>query len=165
MLLLAMIFLLLLAMIASTVTRTSILEFQMAGNDQFREEAFQKAQAIASALAEDEDNFPVAGSVGSRICEPTDPDPNSVCNFTTLAVDGETRAVPAGVDVSFHIERQGPLFIESLPFRQREGDASSAQAFDAAVFETVVEVDGSDARLGRASVVEGIVRRVAASAQ
>ena len=49
---LAMIFLLLLAIISGTVIRTSILEFQMAGNDQFREEAFQRAEAIAANLSE-----------------------------------------------------------------------------------------------------------------
>lgn len=163
-LLLAMVFLLLLAMIASAATRTSTLEFRMAGNDQFREEAFQKAQAVATALAEDESHFPLTGAVGSRVCEPTDPDPESLCHSRVLAVDGAARAAPPGVTVSFYIERLGPLLVDDLPFRQSEGGASSARAFDAALFETVVEVNGSGAGLGRAQVVEGVARRVPAPA-
>ena len=52
-LLLAMVFLLLMAIVAGTVMQTSVLEFFMAGNDLFRVEAFQQAQAITSEIGDD----------------------------------------------------------------------------------------------------------------
>lgn len=157
---LAMIFLLLLAIISGTVIRTSILEFQMAGNDQFREEAFQKAQAIAANLSEDIDNFPVTGEVGYTLC-----DPASTCDDATLAPDPNVVSVPTGVNVNYRIERQGPLLLESLPFRQSDTEASSSQVFDAAIFEASATVEGRAARLGSAQVVQGMAVRVASSNQ
>jgi len=50
-LLLAMVFMLMLAVIAGSVMQTGVLEFHMAGNDQFQEEAFQRAQAIVGCRA------------------------------------------------------------------------------------------------------------------
>lgn len=162
-LLLSMIFLLLLAMIAGTVMHTSVLEFRMAGNDQFREEAFQKAQAIATALSEDTDNFPVTGGVGYTICQAGDGD--AACDVSSIVVDATVAAVPAGTTLVYRVERQGPMIMESLPFRQSQSNASSSLAFDAALFEANVSVDGSSARLGRAGVAQGVARLVASSAQ
>jgi Tfp pilus assembly protein PilX len=157
---LAMIFLLLLAIISGTVIRTSILEFQMAGNDQFREEAFQRAEAIAANLSEDIDNFPVTGEVGYTLC-----DSASSCDDNNLVPDANVADVPTGVNVNYRIQRQGPLLIESLPFRQADTGASSSQVFDAAIFEASATVDGRSARLGSAQVVQGIAVRVASSNQ
>lgn len=157
-LLLAMVFLLLLAIISGSVVRTSVLELRMAGNDQFREEAFQKAQAIAAALSGRMANFRVTGGVGYTLCPA-----GGGCDSETLAVAAATEAVPAGVDVSYRIRRQGPLVVRTLPFRQAQGSASSSQVFDAAIFETSVSVDGGAVRLGSAEVVRGIAVRVASS--
>ncbi|QIB66350.1 PilX N-terminal domain-containing pilus assembly protein [Kineobactrum salinum] len=159
-LLLAMVFLLLLAIISSSVVRTSVLEFRMAGNDQFREEALQKAQAIAAALAEDPANFRLTGGVGYTRCRA-----GGGCESETLAVAAATEAVPAGVDVSYRIRRQAPLVVKSLPFRQAESNASSSQVFDAAIFEVGVTVDGSAVRLGSAEVLQGIAVRIASAAR
>jgi Tfp pilus assembly protein PilX len=67
-LLLALVFMLLLAMIAATVMQTAILQLRMAGNDQFLEEAFHKAQAIATELSLSPDNFSLEGGVGYTNC-------------------------------------------------------------------------------------------------
>jgi Tfp pilus assembly protein PilX len=157
-LILAMIFLVLLALIAGTVMQTSIQEFQMAGNAQFREEAFQRAQAIAEEISEDLDNFPVTGDVGYKICA-------TGCNGTNFIQALTTATVPTGVNVDYQVERQGPRFIESLPFRQSQAEVSSSPAFDAALFEVSVSIDGSAARLGSAEVVQGVAIRVASSSQ
>jgi hypothetical protein len=162
-LLLAMIFLLLLAMIAGTTMHTSILEFRMAGNDQFREEAFQKAQAVATALSQNAANFPVTGGVGYTICKAGDSD--AACNISSINVPAAVAAVPAGVTVEYRVQRQGPMIMESLPFRQSQSEVSSSLAFDAALFEAAVAVDGSAVRLGRAEVAQGVARLVASSAQ
>jgi hypothetical protein len=159
-LLLAMIFLLLLSIVAGTVLQTSMLEFQMAGNDQFREEAFQQAQAMASEIAEDLDNFPVTGGIGYKVCKVG-------CNGTNFleVIDSAVPAEAHGASVDYYVKRQGPLFIESLPFRQSQSQASSSPAFDAAIFEIRVAVDGSSVKLGSASVVQGVAVRVASSGQ
>jgi type II secretory pathway pseudopilin PulG len=163
-LLLAMIFLLLLAMVAGTVMQTSILESRMAGNEQFREEAFQRAQAVASALSEDPSNFPVSGEVGYTICAGGDTYAECTSDLT-LTLSSEVTSSLVDSDVTYRVERQGPLFLETLPFRQREGATSSSLAFDAAIFEAQVEVDGSASRLGRAEVAQGVAILVASSVQ
>ena len=162
-LLLSMIFLLLLAMVAGTTMHTTTLEVRMAGNNQFREEAFQQAQAVATAIADDEDNFPVTGGVGYTLCGSGDTDAD--CDATTVDVDAAILAAPGGVDVSYRVERQGPAVIEGVPFRQAQNRASSSLAFDAAVFETAVAVDGSSVRLGSAEVAQGVARLVASGTQ
>jgi len=162
-LILAMLFMLLLAMVAGTVMQTGVQEFQMAGNNQFREEAFQRAQAIAEELSENLDNFPVTGGVGYTICTATDTDTD--CNGTNVLTVPGSATAPAGVVLNYQVERQAPLFVESLPFRQSESEVSSSPAFDAAIFEVAVNINGAPVRLGNAGVVQGVAIRVASSAQ
>ncbi len=170
-LILAMIFMLMVAIVAGTVTQTSILELFMAGNEQAREEAFQQAQGILTEVSGDIDNFPVAGEVGFTVCpssaecakaETTCPatcDSRFDTDPTTLAT------VPAGTVKSLTVVRRGPKIVESLPFRQAEDKVSGVSSFDAALFESSVEVDGSAVRLGSASVVQGMAVRIVASGQ
>ena len=155
-LLIAMIFLLLLAIIAGTVTQTSILEFFMAGNAQFREEAFQEAQAVVTEIAADIDNFPVVGQVGYTLCKTS----GTGCNTTLGPLTAN-----AGTKADYRVVRRGPLILESLPFRQGESQGSSSPNFDAVIFEIDVAIDGSDSKLGSAEVVQGMAVRVASSGQ
>jgi len=157
-LLLSMVFLLLLAIVAGTVMQTSILEFFMAGNAQFREEAFQQAQAIVTEISQDIDNFPVTGEVGYNICP-------SGCNAMFAITPTSLAAVPADSTVTYLSRRRGPEILESLPFRQTEDRVSTGPGFDAALFEVDVAIDGSAARLGSAQVVQGIAIRVVSSGQ
>ena len=160
---LAMIFLVLMAIVAGTVMKTSVQEFQMAGNAQFREEAFQRAQAITAEISTNRDNFPIFGTIGYTVCTATDTDPD--CNGTNFIQALDSATAPTGVDLNYQVVRQGPLFIEGLPFRQAQGRASSAPAFDTAIFEVSANVNGDAARLGSAQVVQGIAIRVASSSQ
>ena len=159
-LLLAMVFMLMLAVLAGTVMQTGILEFHMAGNDQFQEEAFQRAQAIASELSRDPDNFPVVGGVGYTLCSSEDNDPECDGNFPRIPVSA---VVPEGVELTYRVMRQGPHLLQSFPLRQAQAVASGSGIFDAAIFEVSVRVDGSSGRLGSAQVVQGIAVRLAAS--
>jgi hypothetical protein len=143
--------------------QTSILEFRMAGNDQFREEAFQKAQGIAAAISADQVNFPVSGGVGYVLCLDNTVTPG--CSKDLVALDPDIISVPPGVIVDFQVERQGPLLLENLPFRLAQGSTSSSLAYDAAIFETSVEVDGSAVSLGTAQVVQGVAIVIVSSAQ
>lgn len=154
-LLLTMVFLLLLGLIANTVINTSLLEFRMAGNDRFREQAFQQARGIANALAADIAHFPVTGGIGYTLCQQS-----AACDAPILALPAGAEAVESGVNLQYRIVRQGPLLSRRSPSRQAENDASSAVDFAAALFEIIVEIDGMDAGLGSARVVRGVAIRV-----
>ena len=65
-LIIALMFLLLLTLVATTGAETSTLQLQMAGNEQSRVEAQQQALAIIDAILDDSDNTPVVGGVGSK---------------------------------------------------------------------------------------------------
>jgi len=161
-LLLAMVFMLMLAVIAGSVMQTGVLEFHMAGNDQFQEEAFQRAQAIASELSRDPDNFSLAGGLGYTLCfsQVQNQDPDCDENSLSAPVSG---VAPEGVELTYRVIRQGPRLLQRFPLREAQGVASGSGLFDAAIFEVNVHVDGSGRRLGSARVVQGIAVRLAAS--
>lgn len=163
-LIVSLVFLLLLALVAATVMQTSISETQMAGNSQFREEAFQRVQAIAIAIAEDRDNFPTSGDVGYTVCN-TVATAITPCDETSITLDTDIVTHPTGVDLDYWVTREGPEILESPPFRESEGSASSVTSFDAAVFEAHASYDGGDARLGRAEVAQGVAIKIVASTQ
>ncbi len=161
-LLLAMVFLLLLATLSGAAMQTSIAEFQMAANGQFREQAFQRAQAIASAISSDEANFPRVASVGTLFCKVGDS--NADCSETRfVALDSVLEAAPPGVAVLYRVERMGPSLLPSLPIRLPQTAVSSALAYNAAIYEAQVRVDGGGVNLGVAEVVQGIALLVASS--
>jgi hypothetical protein len=159
-LLLAMVFMLMLAVIAGAVMQAGVMEFHMAGNDQFQEEAFQRAQAVASELSREPDNFSLAGGVGHTLCSPADNDPG--CDGNSLGVP-VSAVVPESVELTYRVIRQGPRLLQSFPIREAQGVASGSGISDAAIFEVSVHLDGSGRRLGSARVVQGIAVRLAAS--
>lgn len=161
-LLLAMVFLLILAILSATAMQTSIGEFQMAANSQFREQAFQRAQAIISAISSDEANFPEVAPVGSLFCKLGDSDAN--CSETRhINLGSALEDVPPGVAVFYRVERIGPSLLPSLPIRMPQTAVSSALAYNAAIYEAQVKVDGVDVKLGVAEVVQGIALLVAST--
>ena len=159
-LLLALVFMLMLALVAATVMQTAMLQLHMAGNDQFMEEALQQAQAIAAELSRHPENFYLEGGVGDTNCrvgiQTSDCD-RSLLPQSTLALTA------TGVTHDYRITRLDPLLRRGFPFRESEDRASSNDSFDAASFEISVDVDGSDKRLGSAHVVQGIAVRIPAS--
>ena len=161
-LLLALVFMLMLAMIAATVMQTAILQLRMAGNDQFLDEAFYKAQAIATELSLIPDNFTLEGGVGYTNC------PVGVqalnCDRSQLSVPASA-VVPTGVTLDYRVTRQDPLLWRGFPSRESQDTVSSSNSFDAAIFEIDVRIDGSGKRLGSTYVVQGIAVRVPAFRQ
>lgn len=158
-LLLAMVFLLLLSVLAATAMRSAVLAFQLAGNDQFREQALQQAQAVVAALAREPANFPLAGGVGYTLCAAGDA--HAGCRGTLVAPPETVRAVPPGVALTYRVLRKGPLLLGRLPLRLPETEVSSSRAYQVALFEARAEVDGSAVRLGRAAVAQGLALLVA----
>ena len=157
-LLLALVFMLMLAIIASTVLQTAILQLRMAGNDQFLEEALHKAQAIATELSLNPDNFSLEGGVGHTNCAIGEQSLH--CDRSQLQIPGSAEA-PPGVKIDYRVIRQDPLLWRGFPLREAQ-DAASSSRFDAAIFEIDVRVDGSEKRLGSAHIVQGIAVRVPA---
>ena len=163
-LLLALLFLLLMAMVAATVMQTSILEIRMAGNDEHREQAFQKAQAVAGAILNNADNFPMNTSVGQIICSPADSD--GKCDESLfISISPALELSAEGVLVDFNVARQGPLILNSPPLRNLQRSSSSSLAYDAALFETHVVVDGQSVGRGRSEVVHGVAVLIASATQ
>ena len=159
-LLLALVFMLMVAIIAATSMRTSILQLHMAGNDQFVEEAFHRAQAVVTELSLGADNFRLEMEAGDVNCPAGSDDPD--CDYDLLPAPAHT-TTPDGVALDYRITRQPPLLWRGFPVRESEGMASSAMRFDAAIFEISVKTDGSAEKQGSAHVVQGIAVRVPAN--
>lgn len=159
-LIVALIFMLLTAMISGTVMQTSILEVRMAGNEQLHEEAYQQVQAITNAVAADPDSIVVTGDVGYKIC----PAGTNGCDLNSLTLLDALATTPIGVTLAYHVERLAPLFAP-MPFRMSEDNAGSASAYSAALFEIDAQYDGSSAGLGRSHIAQGVAVRVANSGQ
>ena len=158
----AMAILLLTGIIASAVMRTGILEVKMVSNSQFKEEAFQKTDAVINAVAANQNNFVVAGDIGFKVCAAGSTEVS--CNAHTIALPAEVINVPTGVDLNYHSVRMGPL-ISPLPVRLSADQASSASGFNIAIFEVTAEFDGREEGLGHHQVVQGVGIKVASSAQ
>jgi hypothetical protein len=156
-LLFALIFMLLLAMLAATVMQSAVLQVHMAGNDQLLEEALQQAQAIAGELSLIADNFSLQGNVGDTNCPQWKEGPD--CDRSQLQVPASAVALD-GYALDYRVVRQEPLLWQGFPIRESEHTVSSSNGFDAALFEIDVRLDGSESRLGSAHIVQGIVVRV-----
>jgi hypothetical protein len=157
--LLALVFTLLLSIIAATVMQSSILQLHMAGNDQLMEEALHKAQGIAAEIAVEHGNFILSGDVGDANCPIGSEMPG--CDRHQLPVPDSARAAE-GFILDYRVTRQDPLLWKGFPVRENEAFVSSATGFDAVLFEVDVQIDGSGMRLGSAHVVQGIAIRVPA---
>ncbi len=156
---LALVFMLMLAMVAATVMQTAVLELHMAGNDQFLEEALHRGQAIATELSLNPENFFLDGGVGHTNCPAGVQGP--ACDRSDLQAP-TSAAVPAGVVLDYRVIRQDPLLSRGFPLRESQDTVSSSNSFDAANFEIDVRINGSEKRLGSAHIVQGIAVRVAA---
>lgn len=156
-LLLALVFMLLLSVIAASVMQSAILQLRMAGNDQLQEEALHQAQAIAGELSLDPDNFLLTAEVGDANCPPGRQDAG--CDQSRLQIPASVSELD-GYALDYRVVRQEPLLWRGFPIREAEHSVSSSTGFDAALFEIDVQLDGSDKRLGSAHIVQGMVVRV-----
>ena len=150
-LLLVMVFLLLLAMLAATALRVSALEFRMAGNDQFREQALQQAQGIARVLAVTPAHFPLDLAVGDSLCGQ-----GQSCPQPILPPVPSTQTLPEGAALDYRITRRGPPLGPVAEFRLPQARASGAGGWRVANFEVQVTIDGAAVGLGSARVVQGV---------
>ncbi|MDG2046890.1 MAG: pilus assembly PilX N-terminal domain-containing protein [Halioglobus sp.] len=154
---LALIFMLMLAIIATTTMQTALLQMRMAGNDQFLEEAFQRAEAIADELSQSPRNFLLDTEVGDSNC-PLDPKVLD-CEIRLLRLP-VSAATSKGYELDYRITRQDPLLWQNFPVQGSQAKVLSSNRFDAAIFEVDVRVDGSATRRGSAHVIQGVAARM-----
>lgn len=160
----ALIFMALTALISAGVLNSSLLEVKMVGNEQFKEEAFQTTEGVLDAIvAGYANNLPIVGDVGYKVCA-TSMGASANCDAAVMTVPSTVSAVTTGVSLIYQAERLGPL-MAPMPVRQSEKDASSAGSFNVALYEVNAIYDGRDVRLGHHEVFAGVAIRVAASSQ
>jgi hypothetical protein len=160
----ALIFMALTALISAGVLNSSLLEVKMVGNEQFKEEAFQTTEGVLDAImAGYQNNLPVVGDVGYKVCA-VGMGTGANCDAAVMRVPSTVSAVTTGVALTYQAERLGPL-MAPMPFRQSEREASSAGAFNVALYEVNAVYDGRAVRLGHHEVFAGVAIRVAASSQ
>lgn len=157
-LIVSLLFLLLLTLVAATGAENSTLQLQMAGNEQSRVEALQQNMAILDAIIDDADNAPVVGGVGFKICDLAASDAS--CDLKEIEIDSSVTTVPTGVDVDYFVTRVGPLEVDAPSMSEEL--ASSASAYKFARQEITSVIDGTDARLGNSTVVQGMQVRIPA---
>jgi hypothetical protein len=157
-LIVTLMFMLLLALVATTGAETSTLQLQMAGNEQSRVEAQQRSLAILDAIMDDSDNAPVVGGVGYKICDLTAT--NTSCDLKEIDLSTTVTTVPSGVGVDYFVTRVGPLEVDAPSMDEEQ--ASSASAYKFARQEITASFDGSQARLGRSTIVQGVQVRIPA---
>ena len=157
-LIIALMFLLLLALVAVTTSETNTLQLQMAGNDQLRVDAQQRVMAILDAILDNDNNTPVMGDVGYKICDQGSLEAS--CDQTLISLDASITNVPSGTSSTYFVTRMGPL--ETGAPVMSESMASSASAFNVARYEITASFQGEAARLGSSTIVQGITVKIPA---
>ena len=161
-LLLALVFVLMLTLIATSVVQTATLELHMAGNDQFREEASQVAKAIAAEISLNPENFSLMSPVGHSNCAPAGEAPD--CDLRSLQVPGSAQSI-GGYDLDYRVTRVAPLSLEDYPVPGVQQTRGEGEPLNVARFEIEVRVDGRHNRRGAAHVVQGVAVRIPGSSE
>lgn len=161
-LMLAMVFTAMLALLSASVLRVVVMELRMAGNEAARQASFQYAEAILSAIVRREAFFPTDTLPGLVYCESGDT--GSPCPELVLS---ETGVEPPGVypGISYSLSRREPAVMAHFPLRESEDQASGSGHFSALLFDVSVKVKGTGHRGGTVRIVQGVAVRVPAAVQ
>lgn len=154
-LMLAMVFLLLLTLLAGKAIRATALAFRLAGNEQSREQAQQYAEAIIAEVTAVPANFPLSAAIGDVLCKPSRAGAAGCSGVLTRPATVEL-SLPRGMAADYRVIRKGPELLGRLPVRLDQSAASSSRAYRAAVFEVQAEVNGNNVQLGSADIAQGV---------
>ena len=156
-LIVSLIFLLLLAILATTVSETNLLQLQMAGNDEAKMEVTQRALAIVDAILDDTDNIPVVGNIGYKVCDKNNSATRpAACDELEIAVS--PLLLDSAAEIKYSVERVGPLEVP-VPFLD-ESIAGSATAVKVARQQITVIFDRTDEKRGAVELVQGYLRLI-----
>ena len=156
-LIVSMILLLLLGLLATTLSENSLLQVQMSGNDEAKLASTHEALAIVEAIIDNPGSAPVLGDIGYTVCPISEAlSPASIdCSENTIDLS-DLDVVPDDADVSFYVRRVGPEEVP-LPFVDATR-AGSAARFKLARHEIVVDIDRTATNRGRTQLVQGLIR-------
>jgi hypothetical protein len=145
----ALIFLIIITVIALSSMRSSTQEMRMAVNAEEKLTAGQLAQAMADALWADPNVTPVIGDVGRRVCN-ANVAGNPPCDEYSLVLPAEVSAmIPAAGQAFVAVERLNP--------ETRPCPGYSMESFGCAAFRIHAQYNGTAARGGRADIYEGVL--------
>ena len=150
-LLVSLLVLLVLALLAATVARTSLLQMQMAGNDEHRMSARQWALAAVDGVLASGIGLELSAKPGFTRCTVGSTAPG--CDASDIQLVPAVK--PATGRQEAAVARVAPL-VSRLP-RLSEESASSTVFYRAARFEIRGTYDGTAEGLGRAAVVQGVL--------
>jgi Tfp pilus assembly protein PilX len=133
--------------VSLSMLATSMLEVVMAGSDEARTTAFQKAEAGIDAVASDTNNLQVIGNVGYKNCTSGFASKyGGTCNATSVALPNDYDAT--GSEIS--VRREAPL--EQCPPRAM---STSCDSFGVATFSLDSRFDATQSRGGRVELTQG----------
>ena len=151
----SLILLLLLGLLATSVSENSLLQVQMSGNDEAKLAAQHEALAIVDAIIENSESAPVLGDLGYTVCSTDEVQQPSACNESTIDLSA-LGVIPSDANVTFYVQRVGPEEVP-LPFVDATR-AGSASRFKLARHEIVVDIDRTNQGRGRVHLVQGLIR-------
>jgi len=161
-LIVSLLILLLIGVIAATTSEVSLLQLFMAGNDESKSDALERSLAAVDAILDNADNTPVVGGIDYVICKDDAVDAAGECSvkWIDLAASGipDLDKYP-----NYTVKRVAPLET-TIPVMD-ESMASSGTSYRAARFEISATFDDTSSGLGRATVTQGVLVKLAASAQ
>jgi hypothetical protein len=151
----SLILLLLLGLLATSVSENSLLQVQMSGNDEAKLAAQHEAFAIVDAIIENSESAPVLGDLGYTVCSIDEAQQPSTCDESTIDLSS-LGVIPSDANVTFYVQRVGPEEVP-LPFVDATR-AGSASRFKLARQEIVVAIDRTSQGRGRVQLVQGLLR-------
>ncbi len=133
--------------VSLSMLSTSLLEMVMAGSEEARTTAFQKAQAGIDAMTVDVNNFQVSGNIGHKNCTSGFAYKyGGTCNATSITL-------PSAYDATgteMNVKREAPL--EQCPPR---GMSTSCESYNVATFSVDSRFDATQTRGGHIELVQG----------
>ena len=161
-LIVCLLILLLIGIVATTTSEVSLLQLYMAGNDESKSDALERALAAVDAIIDNAENTPVVGGIGFEICKV-----GETCDAPIIDLRATDPGDPSLPDLdnypSYTVTRVAPLET-TIPVMD-ESMASSGINYKAARFEVSATYDDTDSGQGRSTVVQGVLVKLAASAQ
>lgn len=148
----SLVLLVVITLLGIAAMRSSALELTMAGNQQLRMEAVERAQSIVDAVHNNGSAFVVSDSSGYTNCTnnvPLNADGTDPCHERSLVLP--TSMFTTTVDMAKVIREDPPVI---APPR---GLGTSIVAFDAAPFSIEASYDERANGAGRAEVVQGSI--------
>lgn len=143
--------------VSLSMLASSMMELVMAGSEEARTTAFQKAEAGIDAVAADTSNFQVFGNVGHKNCTSGFASKyGGTCNATAVTLPGGYDAT--GSEMS--VRREAPL--EQCPPR---GMSTSCESYSVATFSMDSRFDATQTRGGRVDLIQGYLLLVPKSEQ